>query len=661
MKSLCTLVGGSLLAGLLHAQPALPTPPFPQFDNAAALATACDQGLAQARAGLKALEARPPDAGWLRAYDDASAKVEDLAYPLGFLAHVHPDKAIRAAAEACELKWQGFSSSAGQSQPLYRALRNLPPGDAVDEQLRRTAQEGLEDAGAGLPPAQRRVAKRLLDQLAALGQRFERNLRDQNLRVAYTETELAGVPPAVWKDARRDAQGRVLLGVDYPSYNPVVQGAHSPAARERAWRAKVSEGGPPNLKLLAHITRLRKQYAAVFGLPSYAAFNLRRNMAATPQQAESFLAEVKAAVASGEQQDLAQLRQAKAAHLGLPLAQVVLQRWDLPYYQEKLRRERHAVDQEAFRPYFPPQQSLEFVMRLVEQLMGVRYTRVPDAKLWHPEAQAWAVSDAASGQPLATLYVDLYPREGKYNHAAVWPLRSGAIGHAQAGPRAPVAALVVNFDRNGLSLEELETLLHEFGHAVHTNLSATRYVSQAGTSVKRDFVEAPSQMLEEWVYDQRVLAGFAQVCPACKPVPADLVAKAVAARDFGKGLLYARQHLYASYDLALYGPRPGDPLALWRRMEAATPMGHVPGTLFPAGFGHVATHYGANYYGYLWSLVLAFDMRTAFGSNLLDTAVGQRYRSVVLANGGQKPPQALLREFLGREPQPAAFFNYLKR
>lgn len=482
-------------------------------------------------------------------------------------------------------------------------------------------------------------------------------MRDEKIQRAFTEAELDGVPPAVWQGAKRDPQGRVLLGVDYPVYWPVMQGAHSAAARERMWLAKTNEGGARNLKLLAQITTLRRQYAALFGQDSYARFNLRRGMAASPERVFAFFDEVKAAVAAGEQADIAALREAKAQHLKQPVAQTTLHRWDLPYYQERVRRERHAVDQEAFRPYFPPQQSLEFVMRLFDQLMGVRHTRVPGAALWHPEVQAWQVSDAASGKPLATLYVDLYPREGKYNHAAVWPLRGGSV----ATGRLPTAALVVNFDRNGLSLEELETLLHEFGHAVHTNLSATRYVAQAGTSVKRDFVEAPSQMLEEWVYDQRVLDRFAEVCPACKPVPADLVAKASAARHFGKGLLNARQLLYASYDLTLYGAKPQDPMALWRRMEGATPMGHVPGTMFPAGFSHIATHYGANYYGYLWSLVLAYDMRTAFGSNRLDAAVGRRYRDVVLGNGAQKLPGELLREFLGREPNGRAFFDYLKQ
>jgi thimet oligopeptidase len=343
--------------------------------------------------------------------------------------------------------------------------------------------------------------------------------------------------------------------------------------------------------------------------------------------------------------------------LGQPLAATDFQRWDLLYYTERVRKARYAVDQEAFRPYFPPQESLQFALRLVERLMGVRYTRVADAPAWHPEVQVYAVADAASGRGLGTLYVDLYPREGKYNHAAVWPLR----GSSTLQQRSTQAALVVNFDRQGLTLDELETLLHELGHAVHTNLSATRYAQHSGTSVLRDFVEAPSQMLEDWVFDLAVLKLFAEVCPRCTPVPDELLAKADRARHYGKGVQQSRQQLYASYDLALYGPTPRDPMALWAQMEGATPMGHVPGSMFPAGFSHIATHYSSGYYGYLWSLVVALDLRTAFAGKRLDPVVGRRYREAVLAQGSQRPPQQLVRDFLGRDFTAQAFFEDLKR
>jgi thimet oligopeptidase len=219
--------------------------------------------------------------------------------------------------------------------------------------------------------------------------------------------------------------------------------------------------------------------------------------------------------------------------------------------------------------------------------------------------------------------------------------------------------MVVNFNRQGLTLEELETLLHEFGHALHSLLSNTRYAAQGGTNVQLDFVEAPSQMLEDWVYDPQVLALMAPWCASCPTVPPALLAQARAARDFGKGIGFSRQHLYARYDLALYGRESADPLALWTQMETDTPLGSVSGTLFPAGFEHIASGYAAGYYGYLWSLVIAEDLRTAFAADRLDAQVGRRYRETVLEQGGQAAPDELLRRFLGRATDSRAFFESL--
>ncbi|MBI5255337.1 MAG: Zn-dependent oligopeptidase [Burkholderiales bacterium] len=641
----------------LAAPNALPGPAFPTITSGEALKAACDQHIARANKLLRALEARPVDARWLAAFDAFNAALEDLANPHQFLSAVHPDKGVREASEACELRWNDFSSSLGQNEKLFRAARLAKPRDAVDRELLKTTLEGFEDAGVALPPPQRARAKQLADRVGELGVEFQRNIRDAGVRVPFTEAELKGVPESVWKNAKRDDAGRLLLGVDYPTYYPLLQSAEAEASRERMWRAKTNEGGEANLKLLAEITKLRKEYAALFGAGSWAEFTLRRRMAESVPRAQAFLGEVKAAVESRERTELDELRRAKAEHLGQPLEATRVNRWDVPFYTERVRRARFQVDQEAFRPYFPPQESLQFCLRLIETLMGVRYERVEGVALWHPEVQAYRVKDAGTGKPLATLWVDLYPREGKYNHAAVWSLRNGAV----ATQRVPQAALVVNFDRKGLTLDELETLLHELGHAVHNNLSATRYSQQAGTTTKRDFVEAPSQMLEDWVYDKQVLRLFGQVCPSCKPVPDTMIEQAKAAKDYGKGIFQSRQHLYASYDLALYSGEQRDPMALWAAMEGATPLGHVPGTMFPAGFAHIATNYSAGYYGYLWSLVVATDMRTAFAKDRLDPAVGRRYRTAVLGNGSQQAPDLLVKQFLGREFSSKAFFDDLKR
>jgi thimet oligopeptidase len=636
----------------------LPGPAFPTFQDAGQMNKACDDSLAGAELRRKQLQTIEPGMPWLRAWDDLQNWEQDTAEPIEFLQNVHPDPAVRGASEACEQRWSEFQSALGVDEAVYRggvaSLDKLK--DPIDRRVVQLALEDFEDSGMALAPEQRAKAKALSDRLTAVALDFTRNIRDANVKVTFTTDELKGVPEAVWKDAPRDAQGRVVLGVSNPVYGPVMERAADAGARERMYRAKLSEGGEANLKLLAQLGQLRQEYARLFGLPSYDDFVLRRRMVGSTSRALKFLDDVKDAVREGEQKDIAELRAAKARLTAQPLEATTVARWDVAYYTEILRQEKYAIDAESMRQYFPPEASLHFVQRIAERLFDVRYVQVPGT-YWHPDVQAYAVIDNKTNQPLQALYVDLYPREGKYNHAAVWSYRN----EATAWNRTAQAALVVNFNRKGLTLSELEVLLHEFGHSLHSGLSHTRWTSDGGTHVKRDFVEAPSQMLEDWVYDKQVLKLFQEVCPTCKPVPDALVDQAKAARDFGKGLRYARQHLYASFDLAIHGPGAPDPMATWIRMEGATPLGYVPGTMFPAGFGHLASGYESGYYGYLWSLVVAMDLRTAFAADKLSPVVGARYREKVLGQGGEQEPGVLVHDFLGRDFSSAPFFDYMRK
>ena len=632
--------------------------PFPKFERGPQVASACTAGLEGAMLRVKELEKRKAGVDWLKGWEALYDWEEDQSGPLIFLENVHPNAEVRAEAEKCDQRWSDFQSALGLNALVWNGAKQSVAAlkDPVDKRAAELALEAFEDSGVALPKDKQARAKAIADRLAGLSQQFNRNIRDARTRVPFTEAELKGVPESVWKDQPRDADGKITLPIDGPAYATVMQTAEDAGARERLWRAKTNEGGPENLKVLAQIEQLRLEQAKLFGLASYDEFVLRRRMVETPARAAKFLDDVHAAVADDDKRDTAELRDAKARHLGQPLEVTRLQRWDTMFYSERLLRDRYAVDDEAFRQYFPPQESLRFVMRVAEKMFGVRYDRI-DGTWWAPEVQAWAVTDVASNKKIATLYVDPYPRDGKYNHAAVWNFRNGASNV----PRQAQSALVVNFDRRGLSLRELETLMHEFGHTLRNNLSATRYASDAGENVAQDFAEAPSQMLEDWVYDKKVLKVFQDVCPACRPVPDDLVDKARAARDFGKGMQVARQQLYAIYDLALHGPAAPDPMDTWEKMEAATPLGYVAGTTFPSGFAHVAGGYGAGYYGYLWSQAVATDMRSAFGADKLDAKVGARYRATVLGEGAQKPPQQVVKDFLGRDGSPQAFFEYLKK
>jgi thimet oligopeptidase len=627
---------------------------FPVYASAKQMTQACKLAIAKAKRKEAALAAVPSTKA-LAAMDDYFLELYDVVNPIDFMSNVHPDKDVRDAGEACSQEAQKFQTQFSQNPKIFAKLNTVKPTDEVERRLQKDWLDDFIDSGVSLDADKRKQVRELSERMTKLSQDFDRNIREANIKLPYTAEELKGVPAKAYEKAKKDEQGRYLLGVDYPTLEPVMTYADNAATRERMWRAKQNEGGMTNIKMLGELAQLRKQYAALFGYESYADFTLRRRMGASSQKVDAFLNDVKKAVTQGEVRDIEELKSAKATDLKLEPSKTTFNRWDSMYYTERVRKAKYSVEEEQFRQYFPPEASLKFVFKFAEDLFGVKFTPV-QRKLWHPEAKAFIVTNSADNAYLATFYTDIYPRENKYNHAAVWSYRDVA---SRIG-RRPSAAMVTNFNREGLTIGELETLLHEFGHGVHAMLSQSRYAAQGGTNVLRDFVEAPSQMLEEWVYQPEVLALFQQVCAECKPVPKDLLEAAKRSRGFAKGMRYARQHLYATYDLALHAKDPQDALALWAKMEGATPLGYVPDTLFPAGFGHLAGGYAAGYYGYLWSEVIAKDMQTAFEGDWLNANTGAKYRNTVLANGGQRAPQALVKDFLGRESNSAAFYKFLE-
>jgi len=654
MKTLTGLAAALALAGALDAA-AEPARPLVPVLDAATIDARCDGELAKLRAQKAAME-RTRGAGRILAeWNRLSIAFGDFVNPVYLLANVHPDRGTRDAAQRCVEKLVPFETELFQSEALHARVKALAPRDAVDAIYRGELLDSFEDSGAALPQGLRARAKALRDEIESLALKYQKNVNEDRTSVAIAPEEAQGMPQS-WIDARkRDEQGRLIVTLDYPTYLPFLENAVSEDARRRVWTAKLQEGGAANLELLDRVLKLRHELAQLYGLPDYATFALRRRMAQTPAAVNDFLASVKKAVDEVEARELEALRADKAALLGAPLAEVKLNRWDVAFHQERVRRSRFNVDQEALRAYFPTEVSIRYALALAETLYGIRFVE-REVPRWHPDVRYFDVREAgADGKPgafIGGVYLDLYPREGKYNHAAAFTVRAAST----LAQRTPISVLVTNFDRRGLNHDELETLLHEFGHVLHGVLSETRYADLGGTSVKRDFVEAPSQMFEEWARREEPLALFAKLCPECPRLSKEQVERLRAARRFGNGIRYARQWQYAAYDMRLHMGAPKPALATWIEVERASRLGHVEGTMLPASFGHLVGGYAAGYYGYMWSEVLALDMLSGFGGKLLNPDAGRRYRKTILAAGGEKPPHALVEAFLGRAPSSDAFY-----
>ena len=639
---------------LLWVDVAIARTTLPLYDEPA-LKQACQNALTKARKQTKELAALPLRSvnvgNTLGAWNRLQMDLEDVTGPIYLYGSVHTDKRVRDAADACLLKFNEFNTDLFQNEKIYQRILRVHPRTQPEKMLQKDLREGFEDTGVALSAGKRARVKAILKKEEELRQEFDRNVRDNKTQLTFTAQEMQGLPQAFLDKAKRDDKGNYLLSFDYPDYVPFITNADDQAARQRYYLAFSNRGTPRNLELMNQVMQLRKEMAGLQDLPSYAAFITRRKMVENPKTVLTFLADVKNTVRDAEIKEVEELRALKATSTGKALSEVNIERWDIAYYQEKLRKARYDIDQEALRKFFPTPTSVDFALLVSSRLYGITFKPV-QVPVWHKDVRYFDVLDADNGKFLGGVYLDLFPREGKYKHAAAFAVR----GVSRLAKRTPISVLVTNFDRVGLTPDELETMLHEFGHVLHGVLSNTDYNSHAGTSVVRDFVEAPSQMFEEWARKPESLNLIKVVCPTCPMLDQDLIKRLDEAHKYGKGSQYARQHLYASFDMAMTGESPQDAMQTWKKMEGDTPLGYVEGTAFPGSFSHIIGGYAAGYYGYMWSEVLALDMLSKFGENIMNPEVGRRFRSIILANGGQVPAKQLVQEFMGRAPDNRAFF-----
>ncbi len=623
--------------------------------TAAQVSSISESVLEEARRRLQDIEAVPVDqinaANILDAWDRVSILLEDAFGPISLLNSVHPGKDVRDASDEALISESSFITDLFQNEELYERVRRVQPSSISEKQMQKDLLEAFEDSGVALPPGKRSRFKKISERTTELAQEFARNIRENDTRLTFTPAECEGLPSSWLERVPRDEKGNVVIGFDYPDYIPFMTNARDENARKRYYIGYTNRGTARNLDILDEIVRLRREIAELYGVPSFAHYVTKRRMVENPETVMKFLDEVRNVVTEAEIRDLRQLSEVRAELTGIPVEKANINRWDMLFYRERLREQRYAIDQEALRQYFPTPPSVAWMLQVSERLYGLRFERV-DVPTWHEDVMYFDVLDADGGHFIGGVYLDLYPRDGKYKHAAAWPVR----GVSRKNARRPISALVTNFDREGLTHDELETLLHEFGHVLHGILSHTEYNQHSGTSVERDFVEAPSQMYEEWASRLESLKLLREHCAGCPEIDESLVKRLNAAAKFGAGIDYGRQWLYAAFDMALSGETPRNSLETWREMEGATPMNYVEGTAFPGTFEHIASGYAAGYYGYMWAKVIALDLVSAFGADLMNQTVGRRMREMILSRGSEEPARDLVERFLGRPVSSEAFF-----
>jgi thimet oligopeptidase len=639
------------------------------------------QALARADAAVQRIVALPEAERdfdrTIGAIDDLIAQLEIDTNLIQFMAYVSIDAEERRAGQQAEEEITNWLIDLYKNEPLYRAVRSFADaGPALEGEQGQLLKHVLRDfrrAGMELSVADRSRLAEIEKEITALSIEFERNIRDDESRVPLLRDELRGLPEDYFGQFGPDRRhgDLLLVGLSYPEFLPIVTLCENETTRKRVWVAYKRRGGQKNVSVLERILKLRAQAAALLKYEHPADYEIEVRMAKDAATVMRFYEELRPLVRRKAERDLRQFTAAKQRHTGRSTA--VLYPWDTAFYQNLIKKERFEVDSEAVREYFPLEAVLDGLFSITQSLYGLEYHDVTAAApsrgraLWHEDVKLYEVRDRSSGRVLGEFSLDLHPRPNKYTHAAQWGLGQHKVW-SDGRVSLPVAALVCNFTKptaqkpSLMTHDEVETFFHEFGHCLHTILSEARYWTLAGTHVERDFVEAPSQMFENWVWDADVLSTFARHYKTNATFPPELLRGMIDARHLGSGLDAEHQFYYGLVDMAYHTVPDGvvdtTKVAndLFTQIEQ---FDSVPCVFFQASFGHL-TGYQAGYYGYQWSLVYACDMFERFGAQgMLNPAAGMEYRQKILARGGTVDGQQLVREYLGREPDPSAYLRHL--
>jgi len=597
----------------------------------------------------------------LRPFDQANLQLADAGALAGLMQEVHPDKEFRDHATAMVTKVSAAATALSLNRAVYHALAALDVAGA-DSATRYYVQRQLLEfrlAGVDKDDATRARLQKLNDELTEEESTFDRNISDGKKTVEAEPAELDGLPTDYIERHKPGPDGKITISTDYPDSIPALKFAKSDALRRRVSLALWTRAYPQNLETLRKMMQTRYEIATLLGYPSWADYNAADKMIVTGKKIGDFIQDVNAAAMPVLQREHTMLLDEKRKMF--PEAHGLVD-YEVAYFSEQVRRTKYDFDSQSVRPYLPYDRVRQGVLDTAAKLFHLTFRQEPNVPAWDPSVETWDVFD--SGRMIGRFYLDMHPREGKYSHAEMAPLLTGVHGGD-----LPEAVLVCNFpaptasDPGLMEYGDVVTFFHEFGHLMHWILGGNQpWAGISGLSAESDFVEAPSQMLEEWMRSPQVLASFAKNYKTGEPIPADLVARMNRASAFGRGTWASQQNAYTAISYDLYRSKPADVNPDGICDEDISRYGHLkpqPDTHLYASFGHLAG-YSSAYYTYLWDKVIAEDFFMQFDpGNLLGGTTPMRYRRLVLEPGGSMSANDLVKNFLGRPQNMKAFEKWM--
>ena len=638
------LVGSSLAGSPAFAATVIP-PILTGAPTAAEINKRCEWFVTESTKQRTALEASKGAATvptTLSAYDRLTDLIGSGQGEAGFYREVAITPEAREAGEKCEVRMASESTKLSLSRPIYERIKAIKaPADEPTQLYLKRVLGAFERAGIALDDAGRAKAQALADEVSKLNTEFEANIPKGQRTITTTAAELDGLPQDFIDAHKPGPDGKITLRTDYTDYIPVLTYAKSPELRQRFYREYQLRAYPTNDEVLRSLINKRDELAKLVGRPNYATLNFEDRMLNSPEEVQSLLDQMNAAARPAADRDMAKKL---AALQKLQPAATKLEPWDNSFVSRVVQKESYGYDRQEARNYFAYDNVRDGILKLTEDMFGVEI-RPWNTPKWDSLVEAYEMYD--HGKLIGRFYFDSHPRPGKYEHANAVPLRAGV------GSSIPAAALVMNLPAGKGLMEhsDVVTFLHEYGHLLHYIFAGQnqRWAYLSGIATEWDFVEAPSQMLENWVYDYDTLKNFA-VDASGKAIPAELVEKMNKARYFSLGMDDMRQLGLSNVSLQYYlRPAPANLGDAARAADAKYDLlPPAPYSQFQDAFSHLGG-YGAAYYTYRQSIVIADDLFTKFQSEgLRNQATAAAYRKLVLAPGGTKPAAQLVQDFLGR-------------
>uniref|UniRef100_A0A8C9THT8 Neurolysin (metallopeptidase M3 family) n=1 Tax=Scleropages formosus TaxID=113540 RepID=A0A8C9THT8_SCLFO len=606
----------------------------------------------------------------LKPLADAKMEYTVSRHVLDFPQYVSPCSRARSASTEADKKLSEFDVEMSMRNDVFQRLLALQQLNDLKPEAKRLMERLINlgrRKGLHLPKNIQEEIKSISKLISKLSIDFNKNLNEDNTYLLFGEDELDGMSESYMNGLEKTEDGLFKVTLKYPHYFPLMKRCCVPETRQKMEIAFHSRCKEVNTVILEQLISLRAKMAKFLGFNTYADYVLEMNMAKNSTNVAHFLDEfwkTLKPVGNQERQYILELKRAESERLGREFDGEI-HAWDMLYYMNQVEQVKFAVDKDKLIKYFPLEVVTEGLLGIYQDLLGLTFKQVHNAHVWHDSVRLYFVLDTASGEEIGQFYLDLHPREGKYGHAACFSLQPGCLG-PDGERRLPVAAMVANFTKPTISLpsllqhHEVETFFHEFGHVMHEICTRVEFAEFSGTLVETDFVEVPSQTLENWVWEKEPLQRMSRHYKHGSAIPDSLLDRLIASRVANTGLMNLRQVVLSKVDQSFHTKSSANTAEEFaRHCKDILGIPATPGTNMTASFSHLAGGYDGQYYSYLWSEVFSMDIFFSRfkKEGIMNPKVGMEYRKVILEAGGSVDGVDMLKEFLGREPSQTAFFH----